>query len=787
MKHLSRTILALVLALLMATLLPVQVFADTPDYVSEIKIAMGDNAESDLEGYTILKDGDKIVDINQNAGGGIASKGEKKVLLGYKTTNKRSEAITDLALMNMKGGYSVVEYEALMETQMKTQILPFIENFQVAIDEYRENYNSKNKANKQRAGYIHDILNKLTDDDTGKPLGDLLLNETKQEMGEAYDELMDKDKKNHADLATIIAQSNGKATLLMENLLTRAADTEDDTWIERLVNLTYEDLVKQTGLIPSRAKKLVAQAYDDDANKILAMWDTFREQLLNADKAANEIENFKKADEDEINEKIEAIDENSDAEEIEEALEAVGEAQEKVIDLTNNISDVAAAALLSAYEYGEGTLYDFFTQSSDKIEEDITVLYPVAAAMSEGQLAGLDFTALREYVLICDQSKDYDDLELDKLEEASIYAGVDRAIYEKGGVALTSDSLRQEAALNEQSIDTWPFDTVTSIFLAVSAASCAGIIASIASLPIGKLIDKIRKPLFDAAQAAAVRDLPAAKTAFNAAVKNFESVQTQYAADTMEYIDYQNKLTEATLTYSKTSHNSVKMFQPCVNSTAVKCFAIGFTVIAVIFSGISVYMAYQDLKEFYKVDFTPIPHYMIDEKDLIGYNSAGEKVVLKNQSAYYKAVECNRKEGDEYYSSVGTCADMNGDVGAQWLALYAAKNEAEAPILADSFKVVVNSDKVPADYETGIHMFGSSSAFNLNNCLYDWNDDAPSVYVYFQRDKELKTAENTGANFTAGSLALTGGAGIVIGAVISALVMRSKRKNSAAKGENAAG
>ena len=778
MKHLSKTIISLVLVVLMATLLPVQVFADTPDYISEIKIAMGDKAEKDLDGYIILKDGKNTVDLNQNAGGSVASKGEKRVILGYKTTKERSEAITDLALMNMRGGYSVVEYEALMETQMKSQIIPFVEGFICAVKEYRENYNSNNKANKQRAGYIHDILNKLTDDDTLKPLGDLLLNETKQEMGdEAYEKLPDEEKKNHADLATIIAQSNGKATLLMENLITRASDTEDDTWLERFAGLTYEDLVNNTNLPPSKAKKVLAQAYDDDANKILSMWDTFRDQLLNTDKAAEDIENYKGANEKEINKKIEAIDENSDAQEIEEAIEAMGEAQEKMIDLTNNISDIAAAALLSAYEYGDGTLYDFFTQTSEKIEEDITVLYPLVAVMSEGQLAGLDFVSLREYVLICDQSKDYDDLELDKLEETSIYAGIDRTIYKKGGVALTNDSLRQRAALNDEGVASWPFDTVTTIFLAISAASCAGVVLSIASLPIGKLIDVFRKPLFEAAKTAAARDLPAAKVAYNSAVKNFESVQSQFAQGTQEFTDYQNLLIDSAKDYAKKSADSVKAFQPCVNSTAVKCFAIGFTVIAVIFSGITVYMGYRDLKEYYKVDFTPIPHYMIDEKDLIGYNSRGEKIILKNQTAYYKAVECNRKKGDEYYSSVDTCADMNGDVGSQWLALYAAKNEAESPILADSMKAVVNSDKAPAEYETGIHMFGSTSAFNLNNSLYDWNDDAPSVYVYFQRDNSNKSPSNTGANFTPGMLALAGSAGVVIGCV-AVLVLNIKRKKN---------
>ena len=28
-------------------------------------------------------------------------------------------------------------------------------------------------------------------------------------------------------------------------------------------------------------------------------------------------------------------------------------------------------------------------------------------------------------------------------------------------------------------------------------------------------------------------------------------------------------------------------------------------------------------------------------------------------------MECNRKSGDEYFNTIDTCADMNGDVGKQ--------------------------------------------------------------------------------------------------------------------------
>ena len=176
-----------------------------------------------------------------------------------------------------------------------------------------------------------------------------------------------------------------------------------------------------------------------------------------------------------------------------------------------------------------------------------------------------------------------------------------------------------------------------------------------------------------------------------------------------------------------------------------------------------------------------MPNFIIDEKDLIGYNQKGEKIVLKNQSAYYQLVESNRTAQAEYFSVLGTGSDLNGDVGKQWLALYAVKKELMEPILASSLKAVVGNAQIPAGYETGIHMFGTEAAFNLNSSLYDWNNDAPSVYVYFQTDEVAgKAANAAGATFTAGTLALSGGAGLAIGSVVTALFMKKKKKSAAA-------
>ena len=211
-------------------------------------------------------------------------------------------------------------------------------------------------------------------------------------------------------------------------------------------------------------------------------------------------------------------------------------------------------------------------------------------------------------------------------------------------------------------------------------------------------------------------------------------------------------------------------------SRICKGLTAGFGVAMIVLAGVTTVLTWQEIKAYYNVEFTSIPRYMVDEKDITAYNKKGEKIVIKNQSAYYKAVECNRTANDAFYTVLGACADMNGDVGKQWLALYAVRNEAMGPILASSLKAVVNDNQLPAGYETGIHMFGSDAAFNLNSSLYDWNNDAPSVFVYFRTEDSAAGA--AGANFTVGTLALSGGGGLVIGAAATAILMKKKKKDA---------
>ena len=80
-------------------------------------------------------------------------------------------------------------------------------------------------------------------------------------------------------------------------------------------------------------------------------------------------------------------------------------------------------------------------------------------------------------------------------------------------------------------------------------------------------------------------------------------------------------------------------------------------------------------------------------------------------------------------------------------------------------------------------MFGADVAFNLNSSLYDWANDAPSVFVYFQTD--AAAVSTAGSSFTSGALALAGVSGLALGAAGCAVVTTLKRKSAKKAAETA--
>lgn len=533
---------------------------------------------------------------------------------------------------------------------------------------------------------------------------------------------------------------------MIENLLTRAADTSDTTWIERFAVIDPSEMaaVYFPDMQPKEANSLLAGMFGDDTDRILSKWSELRVKLESYDSAVEYLENFEYEKLERMIKEISAFDPDSATpEQSEEIAAKLIEVQIMQTQLADRLETVALHDYLDSVVYlEEFTMLDFFSQTLDELRADKSVLYPMAAALSAGQRAGLDFISLRELILLCaGNGEQYVNTDLSVIDTASIYEGVDRGIYEKGGVALTSEALRRGAATVAP--DEYKDSTLTSLFFAITM-SAAGFAAF--TLVSG---------------------------AFNKAMFLIDKVEYSKLLNLAELTEEQAERVASLREGMTTLSSQTKM---CMQLT------IGITLLAVIAGSITVYLTYRDMCEYYHTEFSPIPLYMVDESDITAINAKGETIVIKNQKAYYRAVLCNRTEADEKYAEIDDKADLNGDVGRMWVALYFVKNPALSPILADSFKVVYGSDNAPLEYTKGIHKFGSGSAFDLNNTYYAWNHGRDGIYVYYKTDNAMPRGTGAiGSITSAGALAAAGGAGLLIGLLAGLFIVRGRGRKRMGK------
>ncbi len=797
MKKIATIFTSVLLCLTVLIVYPSQLVASAADnngkkYISDVKVGMG---ETDVkackslleEGYSILKDDQgKYFDLNKDAGSKSILKGgpnQKIVYLGYKTTDNAKDAITDLAVMNMDGGYSYQDYEKLMNDHMDTQIKPFVDRFIATLNEYRENLQKpQDSVNYKRANYYRNLLNKLTDDDTGnKPLGDLLVNKTKYELGDdAYNKLSDTEKKSHCDILTLLMQGNGQAVQLMETQLTKASDASDNTWLDRFRNTSLEKLTEEIkkenpNMMPSEINQELDKRYNDDAKRIRDKWGAFNEVLINYDNAVKKTD---EADQESKDKKEIKLDDKSSEKQVEDAAVEMYKTQASLVKGSVAAEDVVAHDYLETTEYGDGTLLEFFERDRTEFDDEEIVrdLYPMVEALSGGQLAGLDFLSVKDMILMAvTEGNGFQKGNLDNLPSASIYQDVNREIYEKGGVALTDAALRAKA--NAQ--DAVPSFALSKVGIVLWCSTAAAGIAAAASV-IAVKTDVVHK----------IQSLEAKVANLQESLDWYKEQRLERIVDEYDDMVYEKWNLEREIKDLKGSdeiyNGELKRFT--LKSTICKYLTAGFTVAMAVLAGVSIYTTIKEMMDYYKVDFVPIPKYIVERTDITATNEKGETVMIQNQTAYYKAALCNRTDGSssvekKNHEILKDRNDLNGDVGMQWLSLYSVKYENGMPILADSLKAVLGG-KQPDGYDTGIHRFGEEAAFNLTSKFYCYNDPNDGTYVYFKRDdKSVKEQTVAGSVFSGGALAVGTVVGIATGAAFVLLLnfsVRKRRENRAA-------
>ncbi len=696
-KH-FKAALSLVLAMVLtfSTCADVLAASNRNTYIKDVVLSYGKTADEAKAWLT--ENGYEILDYDLNEGADDTFSTARAVYLGYTTTDNAEEAITDMRLMNMKGGYSVQDYQMLLDEQ-KANIRTFLDDFIVAINEYRTNY----AAGQTRAVVAHDMLNVLYDDDTQQYMGDLLLNKIKEEYtDEEWSALSEEEQAKIADMTTIIMQANADAVTTIEQTIATATDTGDTLWIDRYDSVgSYDDMLDELmasrNLTVNEAEKQLAAEYDEDAKIIAAQFENYRTYL---EKYTNSDVSF---------------------ETTEEELTAYQEAHAD-FDVVNWFAAGTQYELISKLENDGVSLYELVTSGDYDVKgADRYMLYPLVSCLTEGQRACLDFLPMYQIVALginndASAKEGAESFLTDEMKEnlkTSIYDGIDRSIF-SGDVALTNEALRLQAATGKNAVDTaWDHISGVSIALyasfALSLATTIG--AWVMNIRMNNIYSMYSDSLFEASQSMA------------GVYKQVTEIAAGGATDA-ETAAYNAAVIKGSgaIGAGASAQRWAELFRYA---------GVAMTCISIVLIGLSLWSTYNDLKDYYNAEFTPIPMHMVDENE----NESGEKVYT-----YYDAVKCNRVEAGFVTDAnrlLGDYGDINGDVGRQWVALYTTKDKAAGDPIKSVPVVQYESSDIPKDSSNALSMFGENSAQNLTNeqLGYTYDDDMGGIYMFYNVDE----------------------------------------------------
>ena len=738
-----RMTVALILTLTFIALVPLQTTAaaNGGKYVSEVYVAYGKNADAAKK---VLGDkGFTPIDGNLN------ENGDTYVMMGYKTTDDIRDSITDIAVMNMDGNFNTTEYTEVLQNK-KTQVAELLTGFMATIREYRANL----KAGKAKATAVHDLLNKLTDDDSGMPLGDLFNSETLQDKVSVTKSITDKNDGKLPDLLTILMQGNAAYIRVAESLLAVAADTNDNTWIDRFAEKDYDDMLDELEdsrpdlNTPSKRTQFLDMEYGSLATDLSGAVSDLRREFLDYEALGLSVT--------EANEKdIEAKFGNADTADEEKKADIVADelkwAQTGVL--------YEAVKNYAGGKFAKGDLLDFFLEEVD--EDDVERYYPMAAAFTEGQRGGMNFVSLREQLRYA--FLDYDSWKKDVEKKvdfsgmaSSIYSGINREMFKTdGSIAYTGAATR--ANNTSPAGDDDKMTEGETILLMLGATLFAGVIYGVTKIIANTADNKVAEFI--------VAHLP--KNMDSSLVLESQRIDDKFLVDVESISDEYNLVSGI--------------------GSLFKVLTIFF---AVATAGYTIYT----LVKTEEVNLKPIPKYFVDN-----YTSEqGESYQLN-----YQAVECNRADYNKNEKQSGDSADLNADEGKQWLAIYVSKNSMAGKPVTPDFKIAETAS-APGGIDGSIHTLGEKGAENLCNADYmnysklysgyktvkDKLFGESKAYVFFKLSSISKTYDESAGNMTASALgdgmwAIFGFGGLILGgalgAAIAVLVNKNKKKKETAR------
>ena len=374
--------------------------ASSEEYISEVALIYEDSIE-DAKAAIAGTDWKLYEqDLNPNADYMF----DDGVYLIYKTSTNVEDAITDLRVMDMYGGFSVSNYEKQIEAS-RAGYIAMAQDLRIIADEFKALYNSGDEMAKlayRQMNYYKDV----------KTTGGT---ETDMKMGDFFLNLPTDDK-----IVQVFMEGNSHVVYNLMTLLAIGISGEDNNSLSAKIAENYA--IKDT---------LTHEEYYDDAENLSDAFLEIRAKLLRYDV---------------LKDKYDMEDENVPEEEL------------------KFVSEYASVALLlEGIKLGETNLADLIRGGNYEIKD----LYPIVASFSNGQKLLVDIGQLETVLKYNVPSKPIEELNaaLDEIEKEmkdedgnidtiDVYMGIDRSIF-KGTFAMTNAAERQQALTGE----TWDMDS----------------------------------------------------------------------------------------------------------------------------------------------------------------------------------------------------------------------------------------------------------------------------------------------------------------------------------------
>ena len=731
----------MVLSIMLGTM--VAIFAASEieeEYLSDMRLVYADSyneaklivSESKLEGYEVL-------DHNLNS-----NSGEVGVWLVYKTTTDINDAITDVAIMQMGGGYKAGNYQQMIDYS-RDEYIELGEIYSKAIDYFANAYAEGDFL--AEAAYRQLNLYKGFDGHEEEPLGDL--------FAEEY--------LSNYDLATLFVQGNRHVLDNIRALLAMGVSYNEDGkhYLEKV-----SDSAKKMDANPVVFKK---KGYNELAEVIALNVESFRNML--EELAAYEAElNYE---------------------------------DDELTDLEIKYSEYKALAeMMRSVNYlGGKTLYEFcLNYEIDR--NDYSSVYPLADALNDGQRA---MTMVSRYYDVVRYSMteapvELIDSEISKLEEIygnasiDVYFGVDREMYEET-FALTNRAYRADAYSSGNSLAETLFGD-SSWLLTRSQISSGAMNVGLSVWTITQASG--RMPMRDSIKAAlvsaqsygaiigeAINALMVQRIDMVAILEAFGPSRSVYSVvyDIINDVDKNVLDTDAALNemcdilLNMASCKAVKMTNEAmaacklisqsaegtdkmvvasafdgsqIASSFASALKVGTYFSGAAISAINAITMYHRIYDHYHPKYHDIPTAMVD----LVSTPAG------NRHVKYKVVYEVKAQKDGGYSP----ADLNAFKGERWNALYYTKNAyAGTPLLAE-FEFSDNDNRASEGY-SAVHRFDEVICYDINK--YNFSSDSDAIFWSIEQS-EYEKAGSVDAPGVVGSMISTDylAISVAVGAVI---------------------